>query len=100
MRIGTIFSGCGAPEQAAKRVWQDHKVVFACEWDKYARQSYLANYKIDEAHFHTDIKIKDVQDGRVKYKGEDWSKDVESTAKALDEKKKSLDEKCIVTGKN
>ena len=31
-----------------------------------------------------DIKIKDVQDGRVKYKGEDWSKDVESTAKALE----------------
>ena len=56
MRVGTIFSGCGAPEQAAARVWQDHKVVFACEWDKYARQSYLANYEIDEAHFHTDVK--------------------------------------------
>ena len=45
-----------------------------------------------------DIKIKDVQDGRVKYKGEDWSKDVESTAKALDEKKKSLDEKAKKLG--
>ena len=31
MRVGTIFSGCGAPEQAASRVWQDHKIVFACE---------------------------------------------------------------------
>ena len=56
MKIATLFSGIGAPEQAAARVWQEHKVVFACEWDKYARQSYLANYKIDEAHFHTDVK--------------------------------------------
>ena len=59
MRIGTIFSGIGAPEQAAARVWQDHKVVFACEWDKYARQSYLANYEINEAHFHTDVREMD-----------------------------------------
>ena len=56
MRIGTIFSGCGAPEQAAARVWQGHEVAFACEWDKYARQSYLANYEIDETHFHKDVK--------------------------------------------
>lgn len=56
MRIATLFSGIGAPEQAASRVWQNHKVVFACEWDKYARQSYLANYEIDEAHFHKDVK--------------------------------------------
>ena len=65
MRIGTIFSGCGAPEQAAARVWQNHKVVFACEWDKFARQSYLANYGIDEAHFHKDVRE---MDGR-QYKG-------------------------------
>ena len=56
MRIATLFSGCGAPEQAAARVWRDHEVVFACEWNKFARQSYLANYEIDEAHFHTDVR--------------------------------------------
>ena len=59
MRIGTIFSGCGAPEQAASRVWPEHKIAFACEWDKFARQSYSANYEIDEAHFHTDVREMD-----------------------------------------
>lgn len=65
MRIGTLFSGIGSPEQAASRVWPEHKIAFACEWDKYARQSYLANYNIDETHFHTDVRE---MDGR-QYKG-------------------------------
>ena len=65
MRIGTLFSGIGSPEQAASRVWPEHKIAFACEWDKYARQSYLANYNIDEAHFHTDVRE---MDGK-KYQG-------------------------------
>ena len=43
MRIATLFSGIGAPEQGAKRVYQNHEVVFACEFDKFARQSYEAN---------------------------------------------------------
>lgn len=56
MRIGTLFSGIGAPEQGAKRVYGDAlKMVFACEWDKFARQSFLENYDIDYAHFHKDI---------------------------------------------
>ena len=59
MRIGTLFSGIGSPEQAASRVWPEHKIAFACEWDKFARQSYSANYEIDEAHFHTDVRQMD-----------------------------------------
>ena len=59
MRIGTLFSGIGSPEQAASRVWPEHKIAFACEWDKYARQSYLANYNIDETPFHTDVREMD-----------------------------------------
>lgn len=56
MKIGTLFSGIGSPEQGAKRVYGDKlELVFACEWDKYARQSFLANYEIDEKHFHSDI---------------------------------------------
>lgn len=56
MRIGTLFSGIGAPEQGAKRVYGDAlKMSFACEWDKFARQSFLENYDIDEAHYHKDI---------------------------------------------
>ena len=56
MRIGTLFSGIGAPEQAAKRVYGDNlKMVFACEYDDFARQSFLANYDINEDNFHKDI---------------------------------------------
>lgn len=56
MRIGTLFSGIGSPEQACKRVFNnDFKLFFACEWDKYARLSFNANYEIDEKHFHKDI---------------------------------------------
>lgn len=56
MRIGTLFSGIGAPEQAAIRVYGDDlKMVFACEWDKFARQSFTAIYDFDGEHFHKDI---------------------------------------------
>ena len=56
MRIATLFSGIGAPEQAAKRVYgDDFEIVFACEFDKFARKSYLANCDINEDHFHKDV---------------------------------------------
>jgi DNA (cytosine-5)-methyltransferase 1 len=55
MRLATIFSGIGAPEQAMHRINPNFKTVFACEWDKFARQSYQAIYDIDEAHFHKDV---------------------------------------------
>lgn len=56
MRLGTLFSGIGAPEQGAIRVYGDDlDLVFACEWDKFARQSFKANYDIADDHFHTDI---------------------------------------------
>lgn len=56
MNIATLFSGIGSPEQAAKRVYgNDFNLVFACEWDKYARESFKANYKIEDNHFHKDI---------------------------------------------
>jgi len=56
MRIGTLFSGIGSPEQAAKRVYGDKfSLIFACEWDKFARESFKANYTIDDKDFHKDI---------------------------------------------
>lgn len=56
MRIGTLFSGIGAPEQGAKRVYGDDlELVFACEYDKFARQSFEANYEISPEHFHKDV---------------------------------------------
>ena len=56
MRIGTLFSGIGAPEQGAKRVYGDDlELIFACEYDKFARKSFNANYKIHPDHFHNDV---------------------------------------------
>ena len=42
--IATLFSGIGAPEFTAREVFGKVETVFACEIDKYARQSYLANH--------------------------------------------------------
>lgn len=56
MKIGTLFSGIGAPEQAAVRVFGDKfEHIFACEWDKFARQSFSAIYNFEGEHFHEDI---------------------------------------------
>jgi DNA (cytosine-5)-methyltransferase 1 len=55
MRLATLFSGIGAPEQAMHRIDPNFKTVFACEWDKFARKSYSVIYNIDEAHFHKDV---------------------------------------------
>ena len=45
MQIATLFSGIGAPEFAAREVFGGIKTIFACEIDKFARQSYLANHE-------------------------------------------------------
>ena len=56
MKIGTLFSGIGAPEQACRRVYGEKlEHSFACEWDKYARQSFVANYDIKEEVFFKDV---------------------------------------------
>ena len=44
MQIATLFSGIGAPEFAAREVFDEVETIFACEIDKFARQSYLANH--------------------------------------------------------
>lgn len=56
MRIGTLFSGgLATPEQALKQMGKAHEVVFACEFDKFARQNYKANHPIEDEHFHIDV---------------------------------------------
>jgi len=42
IRAGSDFSGVGAFDYALSRVHQNVETVFACDWDKYARQSYIA----------------------------------------------------------
>jgi DNA (cytosine-5)-methyltransferase 1 len=45
--IGTDFSGIGAPEQALIGLGIKHKSVFACDVDRYAKQSFFANHKTE-----------------------------------------------------
>ncbi len=41
LKVGTDFSGIGSPEAALRRLNLPHKNVFACEIDKFAKESYL-----------------------------------------------------------
>ena len=101
LRLGTLFSGIGAVEQALIRMNIKHKIIFACDngdidinidveeekqkiyninsklkkkkyvdelyqsksrKQNYVKQSYLANYKINENDFHYDIRLLDGRD--------------------------------------
>jgi DNA (cytosine-5)-methyltransferase 1 len=53
IKIATVCSGIGSPEQALKELDIDHEISFACEIDKYARQTYLANFTPNE--MYTDL---------------------------------------------
>ncbi len=44
IRVGSDFSGVGAFDQALRRLNIDYQTEFSCDMDKYARQSYIANY--------------------------------------------------------
>jgi len=44
INVGSDFSGVGAFNQALDRLNINYKTVFACDWDKYARQTYIHNY--------------------------------------------------------
>lgn len=55
IRIGTLFSGIGAIEQAFKRLNLNHSIVFAGDIDQHVKKSYFANYGVNEATWHNDI---------------------------------------------
>jgi len=44
INVGSDFSGVGAFNQALDSLNINYKTVFACDWDKYARQTYIHNY--------------------------------------------------------
>ena len=54
LKIGTLFSGIGTPEQSLKYLNIEHETVFACEIDKYARTTYLANNETPNT-FYDDV---------------------------------------------
>ena len=57
LKVGTDFSGIGSPEQALIKLGIKHQSIFACDYDKYAKQSYLANYNTET--FYDDITKRD-----------------------------------------
>jgi len=48
LKIGTTFSGIGAPEQALKNLKIPHIVKWACDNDKYCKQTYFANHSCEK----------------------------------------------------
>ena len=60
MKVGTFFSGIGSPEQALLNLSIKHEIEFACDIDKYARETYLKNF--DCKNMYEDITDLDMKD--------------------------------------
>jgi DNA (cytosine-5)-methyltransferase 1 len=57
IKLGTDFSGIGAPEQALEKLGMEYKSVFACDINKHAKKSFLANYITE--NWYDDITTRD-----------------------------------------
>ena len=44
LKVGSDFSGVGAFDQALIRLGINYETIFACDMDKYARQTFIENY--------------------------------------------------------
>lgn len=44
IKVGSDFSGVGAFDQALRRLNIPYETTFACDMDKYARETYISNY--------------------------------------------------------
>ncbi|MHA1541142.1 MAG: DNA cytosine methyltransferase [Alphaproteobacteria bacterium] len=66
LKIATVFSGIGAIEHALERLKIPTDIVFACDSDKFCKQTYFANFKIKENNW---INLVQDVDGK-KYKGQ------------------------------
>jgi len=55
LRIATVFSGIGAIEHALKRNNIPHELIFACDNDRFVKESFFANYDIDDERWFEDI---------------------------------------------
>ena len=54
IKIGSDFSGVGAFNQALQRLQIPYKELFACDMDKYARQTFVLNFG-DPEYYPTDV---------------------------------------------
>ncbi len=44
IKIATVFTWIWSVEHALKRLWLNHEIVFACDTDKYCKETYIANF--------------------------------------------------------
>lgn len=56
IKLGSLFSGIGAIEYAFKRLNLKTDIQFACDIDKHVKESYFANYEIEENNWYNDVK--------------------------------------------
>jgi DNA (cytosine-5)-methyltransferase 1 len=61
MKIATLFSGIGAPENALKRLGIPYELAYFCEFDKYAVKSYCAIHNEPESKNIGDITKVDIE---------------------------------------
>tara|TARA_R100001463_G_scaffold23159_3_gene55545 strand:+ start:4039 stop:5250 length:1212 start_codon:yes stop_codon:yes gene_type:complete len=54
IKVGSDFSGVGAFDQALHRLGIAYQTIFACDMDKYARETYVENYG-EPTYFPTDV---------------------------------------------
>ena len=54
LKVGSDFSGVGAFNQALIRLGVDYEEIFACDRDKYARQTFIHNYG-EPKYYPTDV---------------------------------------------
>ncbi len=55
IKLATVFSGIGAIEQALSRLNYNFEIKFACDIDKFVKQTYFANYNISENQWYEDV---------------------------------------------
>lgn len=55
IRLATVFSGIGAVEHALQRMNIPTEIVFACDNDKYCKQTFFANHGVDDSRWINDI---------------------------------------------
>tara|TARA_B100001741_G_scaffold246410_1_gene207765 strand:- start:828 stop:2003 length:1176 start_codon:yes stop_codon:yes gene_type:complete len=55
IRVASLFSGIGAFEQALKILGLKSKIVLACDNDQFVKESFFANYEIEEKNWFDDV---------------------------------------------
>lgn len=56
LNLATAFSGIGAVETSCKLLGLDTNIIFAGDVDEFCRQTYFANYNINEDNWHDDVR--------------------------------------------